>query len=180
MRHNSPAMQVTYQLTQRDFYEAFIAHRNRSSIRKWIFRLIASIIFGVALLNLGILVVKTNSKTFADFFPLLVLACLWGLILWGAPHWAARTQFRKQPSVQGPRTATLNNEGVNWKWDGGNADVGWKNFLRWQESKTQFVIYTSPIMFNMIPKRALTSEQVSEVRSLLMNHVGAAPRSNAT
>lgn len=65
--------------------------------------------------------------------------------------------------------------GVTWKWDGGNADVGWKNFLRWHESKTQFVIYTSPIMFNMIPKRALTSEQIFELRDLLANHVGVTP-----
>ncbi len=28
----------------------------------------------------------------------------------------------------------------------------WKNFHRWQESKTQFILYTSPMMFNMLPK----------------------------
>jgi hypothetical protein len=82
--------------------------------------------------------------------------------------------------VHGPRNTTLDEKGVSWKWDGGSADVEWKNFHRWQESKTQFILYTSPMMFNMLPKRALTTEQISAVRVLLTEHVGTTPRTIQT
>jgi hypothetical protein len=55
--------------------------------------------------------------------------------------------------------------------DGGSADIDWKNFLKWQESKTQFLLYTSPVAFNMIPKRVLTHEQISEVRLALSQNI---------
>jgi len=80
-------------------------------------------------------------------------------------------QFRKQAAVQGPRTLMLSDKGVSSKWDGGASEVEWKTFLRWQECKTQFLLFTSPVMFNMIPKRVLTAEQICEVRKLLAEHI---------
>ncbi len=49
----------------------------------------------------------------------------------------------------------------------------WRNFFRWYEGKTQFLIYGSPMAFNVIPKRTLTPEQVFELRNLLTQHIGA-------
>ena len=48
-------MQVSYELKQRDFFDSFIVHRNRTPLRKWSFRLIATFVFlfaGVELLML--------------------------------------------------------------------------------------------------------------------------------
>jgi len=61
--------------------------------------------------------------------------------------------------------------GVHWRWNGGASDVEWKNYIRYVESKRQFLLYLSPAAFNMVPKRALTSEQVSEFRTLLAQNI---------
>ena len=95
----------------------------------------------------------------------------WIVLLRVSPWLGARTQFRKQPSAQVPKTLSLDGSGVQWRWDGGSADIDWKNFTKWQESKTHFLLYTSPIIFNLIPKRVLTEDQVSEVRLLLSQNI---------
>jgi hypothetical protein len=146
-------MEITYQITQGDFVDALRSHRDRTPFRKWGLRLALSIVFGFAGIGLILVVAEPGTQTLSTFAPLFGISVLWAFLWWGGPRWSARTQYRKQPSVQGPRNTTLNEKGVTWKWDGGSADVEWKNFHRWQESKTQFILYASPMMFNMLPKR---------------------------
>ena len=99
--------------------------------------------------------------------PPFVIAILWILVLWGGPWWAARVQYTKQPSAQGPRTMTLDDSGVHLRWETGESKLEWRVFMRWVESKDQFLLYSSPKCFNMLPKRALTPEQLAEFRVLL-------------
>jgi hypothetical protein len=56
-------------------------------------------------------------------------------------------------------------------WDGGSGDVEWKSYLGYLEAKNHFLIYTSPVMFGIIPKRCLDLEQLAELRSLLAQHL---------
>ena len=61
----------------------------------------------------------------------------------------------------------VDNVGVQWEWGSGSASVEWKNFIRVVESKRQFLLYSSPACFNVLPKRALTPAAMSEFRELL-------------
>lgn len=164
-------MQVTYELTQRDFIDAVRAHRNRSAFRKWFRRTFASIAFvlaGVGLLQFGF---HPDNQTLSNFAPLFVLAAVWAALTWGTPWLLARRLFVKQPSLQGPRTMTLDTAGVHLRWSGGTSDFVWNNFTRQLEGKNQFLLYTSPILFTIVPKRALTDEQLSEFRAILAQSV---------
>jgi heme/copper-type cytochrome/quinol oxidase subunit 2 len=89
----------------------------------------------------------------------LILIVVWLGFLWVIPWWTARTQFQKQPSAQGPRTMTLDTKGVNWQWDGG------------YEAKNQFLIYSSPACFNIVPKRSLSPGELSGLRELLRQNI---------
>ena len=62
-------------------------------------------------------------------------------------------------------------EGVHWRWNGGSSDVAWKNYIRGLEGKDQFLLYTSPACFNIIPKRVLTQEGVLELQGLLKKNI---------
>lgn len=164
-------VEVTYELTQRDFFDSLLAHRNRSTFAKWSFRVAASIVFIFAGLGLVLLTIRPDAKSLANLAPVFALAAIWAALLWGSPWWAARNQFSKQPAAQGPRTMLLDSGGVHWRWSGGSADIEWKNFIRFQETKNQFLLYSSPACFNVVPKRALTLDQMSLFRQLATEHL---------
>ena len=48
----------------------------------------------------------------------------------------------------------------------------WTNFIRYLESKTLFLLYTSPACFNIVPKRALTPSETESFRGLLQEKMG--------
>ena len=61
--------------------------------------------------------------------------------------------------------------GVHLRWNGGSTDIQWKNFIRHLECENQFLLYSSPVSFSILPKRALTPEQLAEVRALLAQNL---------
>jgi len=138
--------------------------------------------FGLVLIfpTLGLLAlaVDRTSKAFVNIVPLFALAAGWGIFMWVTPWLTARTQYLQQPAARGPRTMELSSTGVHWRWDGGQADVEWKNFIRILESKNLFLLYTSPACFNIVPKRALTPEETTEFRDLFERHLSAASTSH--
>jgi hypothetical protein len=164
-------LQVTYQLTQKDFVESLKAYRERSTFRRWLWRLIPAIPLGLAGFGILIYFETSDPQVVSNLAPLIVLAVFWVVLLWASPRLGARMQFRKQPAAHAPKTISLDSSGVHWRWEGGSSDIDWKSFLKWQESTTQFLLYTSPVIFNMIPKRIFTEEQISEIRLLLSKNI---------
>jgi len=132
-------MEATYQLTQKDFFESLIAHRNRSALRKWSFRLMVILIFVVSGAGLTEVAMSPTRQSLSTIAPLFVLVALWAAVIWLSPWQAARKQFLQQPGAQGPRTLVLDPVGVHWRWNGGSADVEWKNYLgSWTPGITSF------------------------------------------
>ena len=164
-------MEVTYELTQRDFYESLIAHRNRLVILKWARRLMVSFLFLLAAAGLVLLAVRPSSKTFTDLVPLFILAVVWAVFIWGWPWWAARGQFLKQPAAHGLKTVLIDETGIHWRWNWSSSDLEWKNYIRCLEAKNQFLLYPSPAHFNIVPKRAFTPEQMAEFRTLIAQNI---------
>ena len=160
-------MEITYELTQRDFLNSLLAHRSRTGIAKWSFRVMSVFIFLIPGIGVVSLILKPSMKTFSDSFPLFILGGIWALFIWGLPRWSARTQFSKQPGAKGPRQMKLDTDGVHWRWSGGSADVEWKNFVRLLETKDEFLLYTSRVCFNIVPKGELSAEQIDQVRMML-------------
>lgn len=126
----------------------------------------AVLIFVVSGAGVVDVAMSPTRQSLSTVAPLFALVALWAVVIWYAPWQAARKQFLQQPGAQGPRTVVLDPTGVHWRWDGGSADVEWKNYIQFLDSKRHFLLYTSPFCFNILPKRALTPDQVSEARSL--------------
>jgi hypothetical protein len=164
-------MQIDYELRQDDFIDSFAAHRSRNIFSKWLVRLLMSFAIFVALILAFGLIVKPNSQDTKNLMPFFGLILLWVGVLWGLPKWNARKQFLKQPGAQGRRSALIDDAGIHWRWNGGSSDIAWKNYVRSLEGKKQFLVYTSPACFNIIPKRALTPEKLIELRDLLKQNI---------
>lgn len=163
-------MELTYDLTQKDFYDAFVAHGERSVFLKWGRRLRLGFIFLFTLITpIGLLTLaKDHQIRFVSVVPLLAF---WAISIWGLPWWSGRTQFLKQ-AAQGFRTMTLDGSGIHWRWQGGQADVEWTNFVRFLESKTLFLLYASPSCYNIVPKRAFAPGGTESFRELLQEKLG--------
>jgi hypothetical protein len=165
------AMQLSYELTEKDFGESYVAHRNRNALSKWSRRIFVSMAgLCTAIVLLGFLM-KPSAQAARDLLPFLGLVIAWIAILWILPRWTMRRQFLKQPGAHGQRTLLLDSIGAHWRWNGGSSDVEWKNYIRSVEGKNQFLFYTSPACFNILPKRALAAAQLGEIRELLKQNI---------
>jgi hypothetical protein len=164
-------MEITYELTKSDFLDAVKAHRNRSAFSKWFPRTFAGIAFVVTGVGLFQLISRPDNQTLSNFAPVFVLAAVWAALVWGGPWLMAQRLYGKQPSRQGPRTMFLDTAGVHLRWSGGTSDLGWNNFTRQLEGNHHFLLYTSPILFTIVPKRAFTGEQLSEFRTVLTENI---------
>ena len=164
-------MQITYKLRQRDFFESFIAMRNRKNWMKWGFRFIvaALVLLVTARLLWGM---RQPGTIVSDLLVPLVLLMVWAFMMWGSPWSLARMQFLKQPSAQGRRIALLDSSGVQWHWDGGSTTTEWRTYTHWTETKNDILLFTSPVQCGIVPKRDLQTEQLAELRTLLTNNIG--------
>jgi YcxB-like protein len=167
-----PVMQITYELTQKDFTEAYTAHRSGKAFSRWSRRIFISIMVLMALVVLLESVTRPGLETARSLLPLLVLIAMWIGVLWILPWWTMRRQFLQQPGAHGPRALALDDAGAHWKWSGGSSDVEWKNYIRSVEGKNQILFYTSPACFNILPKRSMSPQQLDEIRELLKQNIG--------
>jgi|SRR6516162_2160709 hypothetical protein len=164
-------MQLTYQLSQSDFINSIFAHRKHPMWRRWFYRLLALLATVSVAFLLFVIMLTPTREVVKGVTPSLLLAVLWIGLIWVLPYWSGYRQFRKQPRVHTPRTIIWDEAGVRWEWEGGSRASTWKDFLQWTESAKHFLLYGSPVSFEMVPKRAMTSDQEQELRRLLDSHV---------
>jgi|SRR5271165_4643424 len=162
-------MQVTFELTQNDLSEAMIAHRNSRRV----LRVFVAIALVMACWSISAAV---RSRRLLDALPPVAFVAVTAWAWWALPHRQARRLLRTTKWMQGPQTILLDSAGVHWERDGGSSDTAWKNFIRYRESKSQFLPYTSPTGFNALPKRVLSSQQIVQVRSLLAESIAEPTR----
>jgi len=169
-----PAVLIAYQLSEKDFIAAYATHRKRKAFGKWINRIVFWLTLLVAAAIIFGLILQHGVRLTKDYLPFSCLVLLWILILEAWPRWTVKQQFRKQPGAQGPRTVSFDADGLHWLWDGGSADVAWKNYIRWAEGKDQILFYTSPACFSILPTRALDPVQLAELREVLKQNIRTA------
>lgn len=68
----------------------------------------------------------------------------------------------------------IDGAGVHWRWNGGSSEVEWKNYVRWLETKDLVLLYSSPMAWGIVPKRAFDESQLTEFRALLTQNVRSA------
>jgi YcxB-like protein len=164
-------MELTCTVTQQDFYDALTANRSRTALARWAFRLANCFIYLSAALCLVLMIFHSTRLAPGAVAPLLGFAFCWAMFTWVLPRRFARKQFREQPAAHVPNKMTLDASGVHWRWDGGSSDLEWKNYIRVLESKRQFLFYTSPYYFHIVPKRPMTPQQVSDFRAMVERYL---------
>jgi hypothetical protein len=163
-------VQITYQLTQDDYREAFSAYRHRSTRSRWMFHICR----GVAILTICLAILLTLATPVTQFTSLWViyaLALFWIYYVWYCPHLVARKMIKTSPNANVLRTVELTDAGVHERTEHGEYKTDWKTYAGWTENNHVFALLYSAITFVPVPKRAMSPEQETEFRDLLQRHV---------
>src|SRR6202030_3294027 len=80
------AMELKYNLTQRDFLESLITYRNPTAFLKWCFRLLAGVVFVFAIVYLVYLAKNPTLYTLAGVGPLLAMTLVWFWLFVAGPR----------------------------------------------------------------------------------------------
>jgi YcxB-like protein len=75
---------------------------------------------------------------------------------------STRRTYQKQKTLHRPYTYSWSETGLTFA--NGEWRVAWSDYLKWREDALIFIFYQAPRLFNMVPKRVLTSEQTADLR----------------
>lgn len=80
--------------------------------------------------------------------------------------------WKAQHNLHNSRETDVSEEGIKLKGEGFEANLEWKIYTHFIETKRLFILYQSKLCFNMFPKRAFSNEQqVEEFRELLQRKI---------
>jgi hypothetical protein len=159
-------MHIEYEITEQDFFNAQrLAIKNSPIVlvrlTRWILPL-----FGLA--GIGFIVHATFQLGFSwQLIPGLAFCSFFVSIPW----LSKRTQkklYKSTPSFHGKLSLEVADDGLAFAGPSFSSKVNWSHFRRFFEDEHSFIIYQqSGTVFNILPKRTLTPEQITELRDFL-------------
>jgi hypothetical protein len=89
---------------------------------------------------------------------------------WALTVSAARKQFLADPSAQATISLNVSTDGVSFHGATGDRTPSW-NYVKWRESKNQFVLFTAPETCIIVPKGAFSPDKRNEFREYLRRYI---------
>jgi len=102
----------------------------------------------------------------------LLITVIMGIAVYQVPRVKAKRALATTPSAQGEISLSIDDNGIKTVFATGNSNLSWRTYTKYRETATLFVLYVSPARSTMIPKRVMTSDQITQLRSLLASKVG--------
>jgi hypothetical protein len=160
-------MRVTYKLTERDLLEAQGKHGGfwSKGLR----------IVGLFSAAVGLVSLAMDPKQ----YPGAVGAVFFGLFLAFGLRLLVRLSFRRDKRLQDQFEVLVSDSGMEVSSSTVTSKYGWSAFTRYVESKNLFLVYQASQVFNVIPKRAFTPEDLNSFRSMLHQNLGRASLAHA-
>jgi|SRR5690349_9106817 len=155
-------MRITYKLSENDLLEA---QRRHGGIWTQLLQ-----VWGVIVLVSGLGWLMFHPKEFLGvIFPIVL-----GLFFTFGLRWRVRSFFRRDDRFRQDFDAEISDAGVNIACAAGSSQYNWNAFSRYVETKSLFLLYQAPQVFNILPKRAFRTDEEVAFRSLLSDRLGAA------
>lgn len=106
--------------------------------------------------------------------PRFFVGVAFGLYFIATP-WLTRGKQKKMyqsaQAMHGQLSAEFDDTGVRFSGPNHNGFLGWPNYSRFSEDSRCFLLWQPTRIFNPIPKRHLSSQQVEELSNLLRTHI---------
>jgi hypothetical protein len=162
-------IRITYTLTAEDFEAAYRARRAAEPAQRWSMRVLYALVFLLVVAGAAMYSVSPTRATLMKVAPLWVFAAVWVVIVRVVPARVASRVFREQSRQQVEQTTEFSESGIRTQSaDGTESAIGWSQVLKWSEGEGVFLLYLTPRLFVVFPKRAI-GERVGELRELLRN-----------
>jgi hypothetical protein len=163
-------MQIQYQCNVADYQEALLTRRPTPLGRK-VFRagmwLLLIIMSSAILMNLGF---RQGIATLT--VPILLFLSWLAFRLVIRPIWIKR-DFHSHPNFQREQLVRIDESGLHRTSEIGQSETKWLAYTGYQETQNLFVLYFGRRLMEVIPKRALSAEQLQRFRQLLLEHLRA-------
>ena len=157
---------TTFTLTEEEAVAAAVLVLNKQLWAKRSFRLLVWAILGL-LLILGLLDPRALMQPF--LLALIGAAIVLFLTIRMVVPFHAKRHFRQAAALRDEIAVTWDDEGVSLSGAHGNSRLAWGEFHRWAENDRLVLLFQSQMLYNIVPKRVLTAEQVDDLRSKLQD-----------
>jgi hypothetical protein len=152
-------MEVRFKLTEQDCLNAMRAQPT-PGWNIFLFILLLALLFLV-----GIYMVTHDLPVAGRLW--LVLSVALGIAAYEVPRIQVRRSLRNSPSAQGEIIFVLDDKGTIATFLMGESRLDWQAYSKYKETGTIFLLFFSPHSYMSIPKRAMSPEQIEELRGLL-------------
>lgn len=150
---------IRYRATEEDGLNAMRA----TSIPSWgmfLFVLLLGLLFLV-----GIYLVNHNLPVAGWLW--LVMSAVIGIAVYEVPRFQVKRNLRNSPSAQGEIVFALDDEGTVTTFPTGESRLNWQAYTRYKETGSMFLLFVSPHRYMSIPKRAMTTQEIEDLRALV-------------
>jgi hypothetical protein len=156
-------MEIRFRPTEEDALNAM----RSSSMPRWgmfLFVLLLALLFlvGIFLINHDFLL--------AGWLWLTLSAAI-GIGVYEVPRIQVRQSLKNNPSAQGEIVYIFDDKGSFATFPTGESRLDWGAYTKYQETGTTFLLFFSPYRSTSIPKRAMSPEQIRELRGLLKERI---------
>lgn len=165
-------MMISVQLEPKDLTEAYKLHKRWGP---WMWSI--NSLYTAGLVGFGLWLILWAPSLLLIAIVLIVIAVLFWIFLAFVKFvlipQVAQKRFMQQKGLQRPCTLSWNEDTFSMESPTGVSHTPWLDFLKWREDEHLFLIYSTPGMFRIVPKRALgDSNEITAFRNLLQEHIG--------
>jgi len=154
-------MEIHYQCNLSDYDEALNAQRSVKTTK-------IIVIAGFALVFISeVIAVNLGIRQGVATVAIVVLSLTFSLgVSIFRPRWIKK-DFQNHPNFPREQTLLIDDSGLHWKTEVANNDTLWTAYTGYRETKNLFLLYLGKRLFQVIPKRALSSNDLDSLRELL-------------
>ena len=164
-------MKLHVRITFDDYREANRLHRVGSFWTRWSSR--AILLVGGLFIIAGLMIFFfAPNETWRGLFPFLG----GGLMVFSCkllPVLTQRHEFGRNSCFQHESSLDISEESIRIDNPSAKSEHQWNSIRRWLENDAMFLLYTSPRLFMMLPKRAFEPVEADEFRKLLLRKLPA-------
>ena len=167
------SIRITYTLTTEDFEAAYRARREAEPAQRWSMRVLYALVFLLVVAGAAMYSVSPTRATLMKVVPLWVFAAVWVVIVRVVPARVASRVFREQSAAQVEQVTEFSESGIRTQSaDGTESAIRWSQVLKWSEGEGVFLLYLTPRLFVVFPKRVMGAAELKVCRELMTKNIG--------